>query len=142
MKPLYWFLPVPLIAGAVFAVLAACNTGTDDCPDKAQITPGAACSDDFAQCAFDLQTPSVACDGTTFTIASSCTCTKGLWVCPSAVECGEDAATDEGGDATDDGGDATGDGATDDASTDDGATTDSATDDSATPDAADAASDG
>jgi hypothetical protein len=98
-----------------FTAVTACNNGTGSCPDKAAVVPGASCSDDNLQCAFDLTTPAVACDGTSTTIETSCTCTDGTWACPSAVECdsgaveeeaGEEAGSEEAGEeaSTDDGG--------------------------------------
>jgi hypothetical protein len=116
MRLVYLEICVALLATAVVvvAVLVACNTGTGDCPAKETIQPGTACSDDFLQCAFDLPTPSPACDGTTTVLASSCVCTKGLWVCPAPVGCPEAGAADG----------ATDDGATDDGATDDGASAD------------------
>jgi hypothetical protein len=128
------FVPttVILIASLIMAATSGCNNGTGDCPPKGSIQPGAACSDDTLQCAYDLSTPSPACDGTTTTIASSCTCTKGTWVCPSAVACaGGDGSTDNDASATDES--ATDESATDDASagsegsTDDGGIGDSST---------------
>jgi hypothetical protein len=118
-----WDLVVGLgVVGAVlvaflgtFSAVTACNSGGGSCPDKAGVVPGGSCSDDKLQCAFDLMTPAVACDGTTATIETSCTCTDGTWACPSAVECdsgtaeeaGEEAGSDEAGSdeaSTDDGG--------------------------------------
>jgi hypothetical protein len=105
--------------GAVALVAVASGACNDqgDCPAKESIAPGAACSDDQLQCAYDLATPSAACDGTSTTIASSCICTKGAWSCPSAYSCeagpadgGDEGGTDEGGsgegggEAGDDGG--------------------------------------
>ena len=87
-----------------FAAIGACNSGTGDCPAKESIQPGAPCSDDNLQCAYDLSTPSPGCDGTTTTIASSCTCMKGTWSCPSPIDCGgTDASTGDDGSATDGG---------------------------------------
>ena len=109
------------VAGAVlvaflgtFTTVTACNGGSGSCPDKAGVVPGDSCSHDKLQCAYDLMTPAVACDGTTTTIETSCTCTDGTWACPSAVECdsgaaeeaGEEAGSEEAGEeaSTDDGG--------------------------------------
>jgi hypothetical protein len=119
-------------AAAILAVvgsLGACNSGTADCPAKETIQPGGACSDDDLQCPYDLASPSLACDGTTTVLATSCTCTKGAWVCPDAVSCpgGDDAAP--GDDAAGD------DAAGDDGAGDDGATGD---DGAAATDASDA----
>ena len=75
----------------------ACNKD-DDCPAKEAISPDGPCSSDALQCAYDLVTPSLSCDGTSVTLASSCTCASGAWKCPSPVSCGgvaEDAATEE-----------------------------------------------
>jgi hypothetical protein len=99
------FVPSTVIAlvWCLVAALGACNSGTGDCPQKQSIQPGAPCSDDNLQCAYDLDTPSPACDGTTTTIASSCTCTKGTWSCPSAVDCGGDGSVGNDGSANDGG---------------------------------------
>jgi hypothetical protein len=88
-----------------FTSVTACNSGTGSCPDKAAVVPDGPCSDDKLQCAYDLMTPAVACDGTTTTIETSCTCTNDHWVCPAAVECdsgvaeeaGEEAGSEEAG---------------------------------------------
>jgi hypothetical protein len=85
---------------AVAGTIAACNASQGDCPGKGTIGPGASCSADQLQCAYDLATPAAACDGTTTVIPSSCTCTEGSWVCPSAFDC--DAGSVDGG-ATEDG---------------------------------------
>ena len=103
---------VGVVAGAsltAFTSVTACNTGSGKCPDKAAVVPGASCSDNKLQCAFDLVTPAVACDGTSSTVETSCTCTDLTWACPSAVECdagadpgeaGEDASEDAGDEAS------------------------------------------
>jgi hypothetical protein len=86
---------VAIIASVgTFGAAVACNTGNGTCPDKAAIVPGASCSDEHLQCAFDLPTPAVACDGMSTVIATSCTCTDRQWSCPSAFEC--EAGTDGG----------------------------------------------
>lgn len=90
-----------------FTAVEACNSGNGDCPDKVAVVAGASCSDDNLQCAFDLTTPAVACDGTSSVVATSCTCTHGHWSCPSAFECEGGADGGDGGDgeaSTDDGG--------------------------------------
>lgn len=106
-------LAVAVAVGAIGGT-TACNSGNGACPTT-PIVPDDPCSDDDLQCAFDLSTPAAACDGTTTTIPTSCTCTKGHWECPAPFECdaGEpDEAGDDSGDAsagdepTDDGGDA------------------------------------
>jgi len=100
------------LAGVISAALGGCNSGAGDCPAKETITPGGACDDEHLQCAYDLPSASIACDGTNAVLATSCTCTKGVWACPSAVECpGSDAATSDE--------DATGDDGATDASGDD-----------------------
>ncbi len=87
---------VPLTVLALFmpALESGCND-VGDCPSASSITPGGACSTDNLECSYTLQTPSPTCDGTTVEggLATSCVCTKGTWVCPSAVSCGggEDA---------------------------------------------------
>ena len=100
MRAALFLAPLALV-GAAFLALGACNSGMSDCPAKEAIQPGAACSDDDLQCAYDLSTPAPACDGTTTVLATSCTCTKGTWSCPSAVACpsGDDGAA--GDDAAD-----------------------------------------
>jgi hypothetical protein len=95
--------------GALIPIMGACNSGTGDCPAKQTIQPGAPCSDDNLQCAYDLPTPSPACDGTSTVIPSSCICTSGAWSCPSAISCGDGGGSEGGGDdgsaeAGDDGG--------------------------------------
>jgi hypothetical protein len=73
--------------------LVACND-VGDCPGKSAIVPGGSCSGDNLECAYDLETPSPACDGTNTMLATSCICTKGVWVCPSPASCPEpDAST-------------------------------------------------
>ena len=108
-----------------FTTITACNTGNGTCPDKAAVVAGGSCSDKALQCAFDLTTPAVACDGTSTVIETSCTCTDGTWACPSAVEC--DAGADHG---------EAGEEAGEEASTEADAGTDASTEDAA--DAADA----
>jgi len=81
-----------------FACLPACNE-MDDCPAAAAVVPDAACSSNSLQCAYSFQSLSVACDGTSTTYMSSCTCTSGTWACPSAVSCpgvSADAGVDAG----------------------------------------------
>jgi hypothetical protein len=91
-----------MLGGALLTTLAAgaCNdVGT--CPSPDSITPGAPCSGESLECAYTLQTPSPACDGTVVEggIATSCVCTAGAWVCPDPVACaapsGDDAAATE-----------------------------------------------
>ncbi len=105
-----------LATAAMIGAASGCNSGNGDCPDKSTIAPGASCSDDHLQCAFDLSTPAAACDGTTTVLATSCTCNHGTWDCPAPFDC--DAG--DGATAADDGAsDAAGEASTDDASTDD-----------------------
>jgi hypothetical protein len=80
-------------AAAWCLVLAGCNSGTSNCPTPQSVTPAGACADNDQQCPFNLDTPSPACDGTTTTIASSCTCTAGTWACPAPVQCGSDSGS-------------------------------------------------
>ena len=100
-----------------FTSVTACNSGNTTCPDKTAVVAGGSCSDENLQCAFDLTTPAVACDGTSAVIETSCTCTDGTWACPSAVECdagadpaeaGEEAGDDAGEEAGDDAGEEAG----------------------------------
>ena len=86
-----------LVAAAL--ILSGCND-VGSCPAKTSITPGSACEGDSLECAYDLATPSPACDGTSTTISTSCTCTKGTWACPAPVACapsGDDGGGDDGG---------------------------------------------
>jgi hypothetical protein len=94
-------LPLVLAAG-VLAAIAACNQ-QGNCPAKGSIQPGAACNEYQLQCEYDLATASPACDGTTTVIPSSCTCTDGAWVCPSAFDCDSGAAPSEDASASADG---------------------------------------
>ena len=106
---------IAVVASLVaFSALEACNSGNGDCPEKVAVVPGASCSDEHLQCAFDLTTPAAACDGTSSVIETSCTCTKGNWSCPDAIQCdggadaaeaGDEASTNEGGDDAGDSGD-------------------------------------
>ncbi len=89
-----------LAAGAASGV-AACNDA-GMCPTKGSIKPDASCAEDQLQCAYDLVTPSAACDGTTTVIPSSCMCTSGGWDCPAAWSC--DAGTADAADAAADAG--------------------------------------
>jgi hypothetical protein len=102
-----WFF-ASIVAFALFS--SACND-VGSCPGKETITPGGACSGDSLECAYDLATPSPACDGTSTTIATSCVCTSGAWVCPSAVSC--PSAGDDGGAVADGQGEEGGDDAAD-----------------------------
>jgi hypothetical protein len=87
------------MAFAACLVLGACNTATGECPAKETIVPGASCTETDLQCAFDLATPSPACDGTSTTIPTSCTCTSSAWACPSPVQCSTDGGSDASADA-------------------------------------------
>ena len=89
---------------AVITAFGACNQ-EGDCPAKGTVMPGGSCTSDALQCAYDLQTPSPACDGTSTTIASSCTCTSGAWACPSPLSCGDGGSTEPGPDSGTAGGD-------------------------------------
>jgi hypothetical protein len=91
-----------LVLASASGTFAACNSPQGDCPAKAAIVPGAACASDQLQCAYDLATPSLACDGTTTVIPSSCTCAAGAWSCPSPVECADAASPAEDGSASED----------------------------------------
>jgi hypothetical protein len=89
-------LIVTALVGA-FAALAACNN-VGDCP--ASITPGGSCSGNNLQCPYTLAASSGDDAGGT---ATSCVCTDGTWVCPSASsgdDGGVDAAEDAGSDST------------------------------------------
>jgi hypothetical protein len=95
MKTTYALFVLPFLALGLFAGLGACNSGTGNCPAKETIQPGASCDDEHLQCAYDLATPAPACDGTSTTISSSCTCTNGTWACPDPVACEAGAPTDD-----------------------------------------------
>ncbi len=101
---------------SALTVIVACNT-IGDCPAASEIVPGGACSGNTLQCAYTLDTQTVACDGTLATIATSCTCVGSVWVCPTGFCDGgpSDAAATDGaasdGAATD--GSSTGDGPSD-----------------------------
>ncbi len=107
-----------LAAGLVTAMalglggLGGCND-VGSCPAPETIMPGGTCSGDSLECAYNLPSPSPACDGTNTTIPTACTCTKGTWSCPSPIDCeggtGDDGGGDDGGGG---GGDAAGDGTT------------------------------
>jgi hypothetical protein len=78
-----------MVVGAWAAILAGACNDVGTCPSADSITPGASCSGESLECAYTLQTPSPACDGTSVEggIATSCVCTSGAWVCPSPVAC-------------------------------------------------------
>lgn len=91
---------VPLGA-AVALVIAACNN-VGSCPSS--ITPGASCSGDNLECPYTIEPAAGACssiaaDGA---LATSCTCSGGVWSCPSCggADAGDAEAEDAGGDAT------------------------------------------
>lgn len=87
------------VLAALGVVAGACND-VGDCPST--ITPGGSCEGDNLSCPYVLQTPSVACDGTTVDggVATSCVCQAGTWSCPSPFCSGDDAGTgDDGGSA-------------------------------------------
>lgn len=82
---------------AIALSLAACQADRiGDCPAKATLSNGAACSDEGLQCPYDIT--QTACDGTTSTVSSSCLCQSGTWSCPDSWQCAVDAG-DDGGDA-------------------------------------------
>lgn len=123
-------LPALAVVAAALTAFGACSdNNTDDCPAKTALKNGDNCTSTDLTCPFDITI--TGCDGTDSTVASSCTCTSGQWVCadPGQSQCppADDAAMDDG---------SMDDAAMDDAAMDDGAT-DGATDDGA----ADAGSD-
>lgn len=67
-----------------------------------RIRPGVSCTDEGLECPHDLATQSPACDGTTTTIATSCTCENDKWSCPDPVACDGGAAEDAGDGAAED----------------------------------------
>jgi hypothetical protein len=73
-------------------VCAACSDLGSECA-KANVSPSASCGNDNLQCPYTLDQPN--CDGTSSTVSTSCVCTSGAWVCPSAVECPDDAGATE-----------------------------------------------
>ena len=80
------------VVAAALAAFAGCNS-LADCPAAAEVVPGGACSGNDLQCAYTLSTQTAACTGMTTTVATSCTCTDGAWVCPTGF-C--DASTEGG----------------------------------------------
>ena len=76
---------MPLCAVIAVAIAACNNVGT--CPST--ITPGGSCSGDNLTCAYTIKSGSAACSSIAVdgSVATSCTCTSGAWVCPS---CGDD----------------------------------------------------
>ena len=110
------------IFSCVFAAALAAVSCTDvgTCPSPASIVPGGSCSGDSLQCAYFLASPSPACDGSSVDggISTSCTCTDGSWVCPSAVQCSAPGGDDGGGAEASSGLDAGNDSGEEDATTD------------------------
>jgi hypothetical protein len=99
---MYWSrLFVAAAAATALAATAACNS-LGDCPAAAEVVPGGTCSGDQLQCAYTLSTQTAACDGVMTTVATSCTCSGGSWVCPTGFcdATTTDAGASEGG-ATD-----------------------------------------
>lgn len=130
LRTTFYALFATVAAGALF--YGACSdNNTDACPATFtdQDGNGLTCTSTDLQCPYTVTV--TACDGTSSTVASSCTCTKdpgsngeAKWACADpGTECPDAATTDDGG----------GDAATDDAG-DDSAT--DAPDDTAVPDAA------
>jgi hypothetical protein len=97
----------PLLFGTAIAVLIACNN-VGSCPSS--IKPGASCSGDNLSCPYTITQGSSSSACASFNdggpVSTSCTCTGGVWVCPS---CGSD---DGGGGGDDGGGDAASEGGT------------------------------
>lgn len=81
-----------VFAGLVVVLALAGCTNQGDCPAKPAIAPGGACNDETLQCAYDLASPSQACDGSQTTLATSCICTDGVWQCPEPFGCGAGGA--------------------------------------------------
>jgi hypothetical protein len=95
-----------MVVGALAATFAGACNDVGTCPSADSISPGASCSGESLECAYTLQTPSPACDGTMVEggIATSCVCTSGAWMCPSPVACpgpsgpgGDDAGSEDAG---------------------------------------------
>jgi hypothetical protein len=84
-----------LVVTLAALVAGACNN-VGDCPSASAITPGGSCSGDNLECPYTLQSPSMACDGTSIDggIATSCVCSGGSWTCPSPYSCSSDAGED------------------------------------------------
>ena len=122
-------VPAAVLAVALLALEGACNN-VGDCPAASSIKPGGSCQGDYLECPFTLETPSLACDGTSVEggLATSCICTSGAWVCPDPVSCG--TTDDGGGDGEVDGAAETG----DDSATDDGGGDGNAADSAGNPD--------
>jgi hypothetical protein len=87
---------LPLCAVIAVAITACNNVGS--CPSS--ITPGGSCSGDNLSCPYTITSQSSSSTCQPFNdggpVATSCTCTKGTWVCPS---CGDDGGGG-GADAT------------------------------------------
>jgi hypothetical protein len=95
-------LYVTVLVGTLGAFGGCNNVG--DCPAASSITPGGSCSGNNLQCPYTLPASSGDDGGGTPT---SCVCTDGTWVCPSAStgdDGGTDAAEDSASDSTVEGG--------------------------------------
>lgn len=64
----------------VSALAATDCSGHGTCPSHGLMVTGASCHGDQLQCPYEVTI--TACDGTTSSIASSCSCESGQWVCP------------------------------------------------------------
>ena len=76
------------------------NVGS--CPST--ITPGASCSGDNLECPYTIESSAGACSSIAVdgAVATSCTCSGGVWSCPSCggADAGDAEAEEAGGDAT------------------------------------------
>ncbi len=65
---------------ALGALATANCSGRGMCPPHGQMVTGATCYGEQLQCPYGVSI--TACDGTTSTIVSSCSCENGKWACP------------------------------------------------------------
>lgn len=86
---------------AIALVVAACNN-VGSCPST--ITPGSSCSGDNLECPYTIESSAGACSSIAVdgAVATSCTCSGGVWSCPSCggADAGDAEAEEAGGDAT------------------------------------------
>ncbi len=68
------------ILATVGALSSADCSGRGSCPPHGQMVTGDTCHGDQLQCPYEVTI--TACDGTTSTVTSSCSCQNGHWACP------------------------------------------------------------
>ena len=68
------------ILATVGALSSANCSGRGSCPPHGQMVTGDTCHGDQLQCPYEVTI--TACDGTTSTVTSSCSCQNGQWACP------------------------------------------------------------